>query len=1044
MIDNYSMRSRWLLAALPLCATAQNTGIELFESSIRPALVQHCQSCHSGDRPQGNLRLDHRDGWKPVGAAAILRAIRHEPGAKPMPLGAKKLPAGVITSFEEWVRAGAPDPRERPAAAAAAVNKPWEEVYQERKKWWSLQPLAASNPGKSIDAFLLDRLHRAGLKPAPPAQREILLRRLSFVLTGLPPTPEETAAFLADPSPNAYERQVDRLLESPHFGERWARHWMDVVRYSDTYGYEWDIPAKGAWRYRDYLIRALNQDVGFDQLAREHIAGDLLPNPRIDASSQINESITGTMFYQMGEKRHGDSLEFNGIHQEMLHNKVDAFSKAFQATTVGCARCHDHKLDAVSQRDYYALAGLFMSARWITNTLDLPERNRGLLEQLRGLKPAIRASLQPVWREDSARIAAKLIQLKADKTTPEHPLHVWNQMLGAADMRAKWTGLREAYAKTATPAPGYTVLADFTKPAPAGWSVDGVGLRNGPSAPGDFAVALDGDHAVSMLLPAGLYTNSLSPRMNGAVRTPHLNHTGHRYISFELAGGDFAAYRTVVDNAFLTERQVYLKSADPYWVRLDAGAKASTHRAQTEIEKAETRVYFEIATKTSNPNFPPRVGLGGRFTDEQAADPRSWFGVLRVVGHDGDKSPTPDLTPFLPLLDGEAPETAAQLAQRYQQWLSSAVEAWIANRATATDIRLINWMLAEGLLTNRADSNVARYRQIEKQLAEPATVNGMSDVGPGYDYRLNKRGVYEDLGDKVPRAFPTRLQLAGHIASPANPITARVFVNRVWHWVFGAGLVPSTDDFGHLGDLPSHPELLDHLAASFTNNRWSAKQLIRRMVTTAAFRQSGEQAPRAREVDPLNRLLHHYPVRRLEAEALRDSILAVSGRLDPQLYGPPLNPARANEDPEKRLFSGPVDGAGRRSIYIKMTIMEPPKFLAVFNQPSPKIPAGRRDVTNVAAQALALLNDPFVEGQAGHWARALIADSSATPSLRVAAMFQRALGRKPAAHELDLWSTAAQDLATLHRESGDMMKSLPVWQDLAHAMFNSKEFLYVR
>ncbi|MBM3561373.1 MAG: DUF1549 domain-containing protein, partial [Alphaproteobacteria bacterium] len=402
---------------------------EFFENRIRSALAQSCLGCHSGERPQGGLRLDYRGGWEAGGKSGaaivkgdpakslLIRALRHQAGAAAMPLGMKRLDEAAIRAFEQWIRDGAVDPRDQPVTAS--VSKSWEETFRERSGWWSLQPVAkpavplAAPAGKPVDRFLLAKIREKKLAAAAAADRATLLRRLSFVLTGLPPAPGEIDAFVKDGARGAYEKQVERLLGSVHFGEHWARHWMDVVRYSDTYGYEWDIPAKGAWRYRDYLIRALQGDVPYDQLVREQIAGDLLANPRINAKESINESAIGPMFFQMGEKRHGDSLQFNGIHQEMLNNKIDAFSKAFLATTVACARCHDHRLDAISQRDYYALGGVFMSSRWVTNTVDLPERNREITSRLRAMKPAIRGAMAEWWTEAASGIARYMIAAQA-------------------------------------------------------------------------------------------------------------------------------------------------------------------------------------------------------------------------------------------------------------------------------------------------------------------------------------------------------------------------------------------------------------------------------------------------------------------------------------------------------------------------------------------------------------------------------------------------------------------------------------------------------
>jgi hypothetical protein len=282
--------------------------------------------------------------------------------------------------------------------------------------------------------------------------------------------------------------------------------------------------------------------------------------------------------------------------------------------------------------------------------------------------------------------------------------------------------------------------------------------------------------------------------------------------------------------------------------------------------------------------------------------------------------------------------------------------------------------------------------------------------------------------------------LSEFLSSRDNPQTARVFVNRVWHWIFGTGIVVTPSDFGKLGGRPSHPELLDWLAVRFMEEGWSMKTLIRRLVLSQTFRQSGEVDPVAIERDPQNRLLHHYPTRRLEAEAIRDALLAVSGELDRCLYGRPINPPRSREDSKKRLFSGPADSHGRRSLYLEMSIMDPPKFLVGFNLPGVKLPTGRRDETNVPAQALMMLNDPIVIQQSEAWADRLIADGSPTSEDRIRRMFITALGRYPKQHELERWSQALDSFA----QTSDLMSDRQAWAELAHTMFNTQEFIYYR
>ena len=905
----------------------------------------------------------------------------------------------------------------------------WATVLKERKQWWSLQPVVApsvpAGAKQPIDAFIRAALTENGLSQAPPADWPTLARRLTFALTGLPPTREQLA--LRD-----FDQLLQQQLDSPHFGERWARHWMDVVRYGDTYGYEWDVPAKGAWRYRDYLIRSFNDDVPFDQLVREQIAGDLLEKPRVNPTSQTNESLIGVMFFQLGEKRHGDSAMFDGIHQEMLDNKIDAFSKAFQATTVACARCHDHKLDAVAQRDYYALGGAFMSSRWVTNTLDLPERNQAALNELRGLKTQLQTALREVWLAEVEKISAE--QLLGD-SKPEkledwlYPLANWEQ----------WNDLAKQYAdEHQKRTKGVEVIVDFRDGVPAGWSADGVGMEISPC--GDFRVATAGDKAIEGLHPGGILTSSLSSKLNGALRTPYLSGFKNGMISFEISGGDFAAQRTIVDNAFIAERQKYISDPQPKWLTISA------HKNWTD-----RHVYHEFATKTSNPNFPPRVGLGGAVSDAQIADPRSWFGVTRVLGHESGVKPKDDLKRFQLLFQGDPPTSQSEAAARYIAVFRNAIESW----STDADVAIINWLLTQQLLTNSADHPlVQHYREVEKRIQPPQTINGMADLDSGFDLAVNVRGVYNEFGDAVPRGYLSayhkpfdsegsgRRELAELIASADNPLTARVFVNRAWHWLFGTGIVATPNDFGQLGEQPSHPELLDWLASRFVAEGWSLKWLVREIVSSETWRQSSVVAT---EADPRNRLLHHFPTRRLEAESIRDSILSVSGRLDSQIYGPPIDPYRANEDAKKRLFSGPIDGDSRRSIYTKVCIMEPPKFLEVFNQPKPKIPTGKRESASTPAQALTLMNDPFVQAQAAFWSEQLLAANHGSVEARINAMFERAFGRQPDSEELARWMSAVQDFAEFHKvDEAEILGSSEIWMDVAHTIFNTKEFIYVQ
>ena len=378
-------------------AAADEADDRFFQTQIEPVLVQRCYKCHSHQaKIEGGLTLDSRSGWQTGGdggpalvpgapeKSRLIAAIGYDDADLKMPPSGK-LPDEEIALLVEWVRRGAPDPR--PALAGAApktAGKDWEAVYQERLGWWSLQPVAHPAPPAvknrqwlrgDVDAFVLAALEAEGLEPTDQADRWVLARRLSFALTGLPPNPQVVERFAADTSEQSYDELVRSLVDDPHFGERWARHWLDVVHYADTHGYEWDVPAKNAWMYRDYLVRALNADVPLKQLVLEQIAGDLV-EPRVDAATGLNESLIGPMAMRLGERRHGDNAEIEGVTQEAMTNVIEYDHEGLSRHDRGLRQCHDHKLDAVGQKDYYALAGVFMST-----ALGCPPGRRGRSER---------------------------------------------------------------------------------------------------------------------------------------------------------------------------------------------------------------------------------------------------------------------------------------------------------------------------------------------------------------------------------------------------------------------------------------------------------------------------------------------------------------------------------------------------------------------------------------------------------------------------------------------------------------------------------------
>jgi len=1117
------------------------SSIEFFEKQVRPLLVKQCLSCHGPAQQFSSLRVDSLEALLKGGnrgpaiipgdatLSLLAKSVRHE-GLK-MPMGSKLAPEEV-SAIEKWITLGAPWPS---ASAASATSAPgfYEKI---KKEHWAFQPLPLTSPLLPSDRPPLDKgglkggvsskapkggthpvdllihaaLSKANLKSAAPADRQTLIRRLSLVLTGLPPTPLEVDLFVRDASPEAYASLVDRLLASPHFGERWARHWMDVMRFAETFGNDWNYEIKGAWLYRDYLIRAFNQDVPYDQLIREHLAGDLLQKPRINAKEGINESVIGTSSLRLGELGHDDCIRFRQIRTDVVDNQIDTLGKAFQGLTVACARCHDHKLDPIPTSDYYALYGALTSSRMVMRNADTQDVNAAAKQRLRELKPLIRSEIAKQWIQETTlmprylmaahrawkglppkpedlselsldRIQAWLALLGKQKPGMEEPLYPWTQAAGS-DLLHEWGRLQSRYAEETRSRAAYNrekfrPFGDLARDGFGGWYADGNAAMDGPSPSGEFAVANSGTAAISGVFPAGIYTHALSERLDAALRSP-LVPKDKKFLTLQVVGGKMGAWRTILDNCMLSEDYQLLDSDLPRWLKIP-----------NRDDQPMLPFYVELVTKGSNPRIPDRPERL-KVTQAQLESPYSYFGIARAFLHDVDETPREELSHLAPLFAGESPGTAKAptslqrptslgrparlekptslegLAERYASVIRRSLEHWAAGKATDDDARWIGWLLENRLVTNasnqtpRLERLIADYRLADSRIAAPKTFNGTADLEAGYDFPVLPAGDADHPGKIVPRGFlqliagtqegvkafgSGRLEVANLIASPSNPLTARVMANRIWLHVFGRGIVSTADNFGVYGERPSHPELLDLLATQFVRDGWSIKKQIRFLLMSETFQQSSQASPEAVASDPQNRLLSHYPVRRLEGEAIRDAILATSGRLDRTLYGPSIQPYREEPKDYRKLHQGPLDGNGRRSIYIKVTRHEGSRFLDTFDFPNPTVARGNRDTTNVPAQALALLNDPFVLDQSGFWADNLIKAQAPSVELRLDSMFRTALGRLPDDDERARFAGLAKELASLHKAAPEkILESREVWKDMAHAIFNLKEFTYLR
>jgi hypothetical protein len=1051
-----------LLAFAEARAAIPPEQIEFFEKRIRPVLAQECYECHSSTgKRKGGLALDHRDGWKKGGdsgdaivpgdpaASLLLRTIRHTEPDLEMPRNGAKLEERVVRDFEAWIAMGAPDPRDRPPTKdELARDTDWTAIRERRKGWWSFQPIAspappavadAAWPGNDVDRFLLTQMEAAGLRPAPDAAPALLLRRLSYVLTGLPPTPEEVESFereaIADRQ-SAIENLAARLLASPRFGEKWARHWMDWVRYAETHGSEGDPAIPFAWRYRDYLIRALNADVHYPQLVREHLAGDLLENPRVDRERGINESALGPAHLRM--VLHGftptDALDEQAT---FIDNAIDTVSKAFLGLTVSCARCHDHKFDPVSDEDFYALYGIFASSRPALIDANLPERQTLHADALAALKPRLRAALAEAWLRDLPHAAERLrtwqpadekeraVLLDADAS----PLAAWLRLTALAPQ--KWPGEWQRLARQS--AQHRERLAAFrAQPALQRWDLrtdddfrrwfaDGTGLKQGPTGAGEFSIAPEGDRIVGDLLPAGVFSHLLSTKHRAVLGSPRFPAQGGKLWT-RVRGDGNARIRYVVRDyprSGLIFPKIDLAGGAEQWVSWPL-----------DYWKGDT-VHVELATESDQPVETKRVE-------------RSWFGVAEVI-YSPDNATLAPPVPGAPLhalcAENEpAPAFPEDLAALYTRVLRRSIEAWRDGRVSDDEAAFLDAFLRRDLLPNRlaelpeAAPLVAEYRRLENEIPVPTRVPGVTE-GFAFDQPLFTRGNHKQPAAPVPRRFlevidPTpyaldekrsgRRELAESFVAAENPLLARVIVNRLWHHVFGRGLVATPDNFGRLGEPPTHPELLDFLAARFIAEGGSLKKMIRLLVTSRAFALDARASEDATARDPENRLLTHWTTRRLEAEAIRDSMLALSGKLD--------------------LAGGePGDGSSpRRSVYVKVVRNNLDPFLSAFDWPVPAATRGRRDSTNVPAQALALMNDGAVTKWAADWSRRILEDSRfPTDETRLARLFAEAFGRPPTRAETD------RALVFL-RENAPATKPAEAWRHLTQALFNAKEFIYLR
>lgn len=1094
--------------AVPICAEqpagekADVAAGEFFEKRIRPLLVDHCYECHSAkaDTPEGGLRLDSRAGLLRGGDSGpaivpgradeseLILAVRYDAEGYKMPPDGK-LSDQQIADLTRWVATGAIWPGS--SAGAVTQNKVDKTTLMARASHWSFQPVQHHTPPSvegfdwprtPIDHFILRRLEEAGLGPAPVVGKHVWLRRVYFVLVGLPPAPEAIDRFLRDQSPDAYQKVVDGLLASPHYGERWGRHWLDLVRFAETAGNEFDYEIPFAWRYRDYVIRALNADVPYDDFVREHIAGDLLSHPRRDAATGLNESTLGTGFYWFGPAMQSP-IDVLGEQFDTIENQIDVMCKAFLGLTVACARCHDHKFDPISTRDYYALVGYLRSSRRDYAFTDDRATTEAFISQIQSLDGAHRP---PVMRHGQQQIRSRVkgfaeTLLQADDSprlselideasaNPSDLLYPWAQLAAAkhagtfATARERLIGQLERAQAT-----GGITFEEFGRDYFDRWSVSGYAFRQHDLHRLGLFVDTNSPFLTRRLIaPGTAHSGHVHGRLRGALRSPTFT-IDKKFIDYRMSRVDGANKVERIDPADIKKGQVHLILDGLHLIRhpiyhgltIDVKPGRSARWYRQDVSKwIGHRAYIEI-------------------TDEN----EGVIDVERIVFSDDESPPRSRNRLFMEMLRAPTLNSRKALAEGYQRLLVDSLNCWEQGRLGDGETRMqrieiINWFLdlqhsvssPEFSESESPNPDLTAYLdhrdRLAARVATPARGLAMTD-GTGEDAYLLVRGNHERPSEPVPRRFlevlggldggldggqggeeqastSGRIELAERMIDETNPLFARVIVNRIWQHHFGRGLVPTADDFGVMGQPPSHPQLLDYLATELIRSGWSLKHIHRMLSLSSAVRMSSTIDEQIQARDPENKLLHRMPVRRLEGEAIRDAMLSVSGRFDRRMFGPGVLPhltpfMEGRGRPEQ---SGPRDGDGRRSVYINVRRNFLTPMFVVFDYPAPQSTSGRRSVSNVPAQALTMMNNPFFVEQSRLWAEGLLEQHGSSTESAIEQLYLSAFGRLPSDGEV---KEAISFLQQQRDQDRAEEPDIRAWTDLCHVLVNSREFIFVR
>jgi hypothetical protein len=1009
-------------------------GVAFFEQKVRPLLVSRCYECHSSTakKLKGNLLLDSRDGWSRGGEGGLvilphkpaesrlIQAVRYEHELKMPPKG--KLPQAEVDALVEWVKMGAPDPRVGPVAAAQPAKKGID--VEAGGKLWSLQPLSHPTPPAVkgakwcrtlVDRFVLEKLEHKGIAPNPPVDRRKLIRRAYFDLHGLPPTPQEVEQFLADTSPDAYEKQIDRLLTSPRYGERWASYWLDVARFAESDGFEHDYDRPHAYHYRDFVIRALNDDLPYDQFVKWQLAGDEYEPDNPLAMMATGFLTAGVFPTQITEK------EFESTRYNQLDDMVATTGVAFLGLTIGCARCHDHKFDPIPAADYYRLAATFTRAVRSDIELDLStaQQRRDAMVAYEARRAELKAKAEAFERDELPRrfeqYLASVKQGGGVKAAPWAVLDVTDIKTGGTTFTKLPDG---SLLKTGRDTPAietYTFTARTDVTGITAIRLEALAHESLPKhGPG---LAPNGNFVLGALevtaAPVGGAAQSVELSVVKATAT-HQQNVGDLSVAATLDEDPKTGW--AVDNGGIGKDQAAVFELDEP-VGLPGGTVLTFRMRFEHPNKQHAIGRPRLSVTTDTPVPPVRTASAADAPPPEIADI-----INRAITAPGSAELDKARLWYLGTLpeyqklraDLAAHEAAGPAKHAVKVQVTSEGLPPVKNHA---DERGYPHFYAQTYMLRRGDPN-QKVEPASQSFLQVLMRNGaaasrwQSPPPPGARTSYRRRALAEWLTD---------------VDSGAGALAARVAVNRLWQHHFGRGIVATPSDFGTRGAPPTHPELLDFLASELVKGGWRLKPLHRLILLSSAYQISGDYDPDKAAADPDNVLLWRRPQRRLEAEAVRDTMLSVSGLLDPATYG------RGTLDPASR----------RRSVYFTVKRSNLIPMMVVFDAPEALTPIADRSTTTIAPQALLLMNNPQVREYAKALAKRCAPDAETPTEAAVRSAYQIAMSRPPTSGEQSEGVSFIGGQAKAYEASGQSEAKALALADFCQALMCLNEFVYV-